>query len=63
MVWARCRPHGVAWLDQPTADQLADCAMCMVRTECLDYAVATRATDVVMGGYRLRRAPIARLED
>ena len=63
MVWARCRPHGVGWLDQPTMAQLIDCAGCSVRAECLDYAMATRATGVVMGGWTLGVRPIAKLED
>ncbi|MGD7734140.1 WhiB family transcriptional regulator [Propionibacteriaceae bacterium G57] len=46
------------FLEARVADQLGMCAWCPVAVQCLDYARATGATDVVMGGVVLRSRPL-----
>lgn len=53
---------GVDFLAKPPALQRVTCDTCPVWVECLDYAIDTQATSVVMGGVQIRDRPIRRLD-
>lgn len=64
MTWhskARCLDTTlkVDWLARPLIEQLLDCAICPVRQQCLDDAIASRATGVVRAGVTIGTRPIA----
>lgn len=53
----------VEWLERPVAAQKAVCRTCPVWFECLEYAIETKATRVVMGGVEIREKPIRKLAE
>ena len=54
---AVCRGD-LAWLGRDEVDQLADCEVCPVALQCLQQAIADRATSVTMGGVVIGKQPL-----
>lgn len=57
---AACLPAGERFLELSEASQLATCARCPVRLECLEAAIALKATESVWGGIAIGALPIKR---
>lgn len=53
----------IEFLSRPAAFQRAVCDECPVWVECLNYAIETKATGVVMGGLEIRDKPLRKVAE
>lgn len=52
----------IEFMERPAAAQKAVCNTCPRWVECLDYAIETKATGVVMGGIEIGIKPLRKVE-